>query len=80
VSFLSAVPPAVVYLAKTFVVNYDIPAGSVLDSFSFFNSSSSAVANATITWMQPVTTNFAVQPTGPNSGMRAAGVCLLNCD
>jgi hypothetical protein len=58
----------VVSLAKTFVVNYDISAGSVLDSFSFFNSSVSAVDNVTISSVGPATTNFAVQLTGPNSG------------
>lgn len=64
-----ATPPVVVRLAKTFVVNYDIAPGSVLDAFSFFNSSVSAVSNATIQYaVAPTANNFAVQSTGPNSG------------
>lgn len=61
-------PPIAVSLAKTFVVNFDISTGSVLDSFSFFNSSVSDVGNVTLSPVGPMTMNFAVQPTGPNSG------------
>lgn len=51
-----------------FVVNYDVPSGTVLDSFSLFGPNALAVLNFTITSAQPVQSYFAVQPSGPNSG------------
>jgi hypothetical protein len=66
---VSALVPTFIHLAKVFVVNYNVPSGTVLDSFSFFNPNSLAVVNFTISSAQPVTNYFAVQPSGPNSGM-----------
>jgi hypothetical protein len=61
-----------------FVVNYDVPSGTVLDSFSLFGPNALAVLNFTITSTQPVQSYFAVQPSGPNSGEDSGFV--FGCD
>jgi hypothetical protein len=66
----TGLPPSFVGLAKIFYVNSDVPAGTVLDSFGFFDPNPLAVLNFTVTSVQPVTGNFAVQPTGINSGTK----------
>lgn len=72
VCVVAAFVPIFVHLAKVFVVNYDVPSGTVLDSFSLFGPNALAVLNFTITSTQPVQSYFAVQPSGPNSGRLAS--------
>ena len=64
--------PIVIHVAKVYFVNYSVPVGTVLELLSFFNRSSAAVLNITVSSAQPIVSNFAVQQTGPDSGEAAA--------
>ena len=63
-----ALPAAFINLTTNFVVDYSTPVGTILDSFEFFDPNPLALLNFTVISAVPVSNNFIVQQTGPNSG------------
>ena len=73
-AFIFAAIPATFFgLAPTLLVNYSSPSGTILDSFGFFDPNAQAILNFTISDISPSSNNFAVQQTGPNTGLLQIG-------
>lgn len=61
-------PAVFVGLNQSIVTNYSVVPGTILDSFGFFDPNPLAVLTFTLNSSQPISSNFAIQQLGPNTG------------